>query len=75
MIVYSDGKWIATFDERGTLCKFSPASPVASLVSAFGVDEDSIITGKEGRKMIAQLRQPMLRIRCDVGEMKRTEPM
>lgn len=68
MIHYTDGKWIATFDERGALVKFEETAHAhpGAMIEA--------IRGKAGKKMIAEIRTPRLRRDLD-GKMKVTVPV
>jgi len=67
MISYTDGKHIATFDECGALTEFRAV--------AFRGAPDDCIGGKEGKRMIAQLRQPKLRSVDGCKGMRMTRPV
>ena len=69
MISYTDGKWNATFDEFGALIKLAP---VSELWKSHG---GPVFSGDEAKRIIAELRMPKLRVRCDIDEMKRTRPL
>jgi len=60
MIAYTDGKWIATFNECGSLTEFRT-------VSYYGVPEGTI-GGKKGARMIGEIRRAEPGLEADKTE-------